>query len=203
MGQRDAPFPRRFDMDVQFLGSFTAKTLPAPEYPEVAIGGRSNVGKSSFLNAMTGRRGMARVSSKPGMTRTINFFLCRGDMILVDLPGYGYSRASRSEQARWARDIEFYLDGRENLKGLVLLGDLRHFPAGGDADALEWFVDLGLPLLVVLTKSDKLKAGEASRRTAQISGDLKGKPVEFVVFSAKTGQGKKEVWRWIEKTMKR
>lgn len=188
-------------MDVQFLGSFTAETLPAPEYPEVAIGGRSNVGKSSFLNTISGRRGIARVSSKPGMTRTINFFLCGGKSILVDLPGYGYSRASRSERERWARDIEFYINGRENLKGVVLLGDLRHFPAGGDADALEWFVELGLPLLIVLTKADKLKAGEAKRRTAQIAGALKDKPVEFVMFSAKTGQGKKEVWRWIEATM--
>jgi len=189
-------------MDVQFLGSFTAKTLPGPKYPEVAIGGRSNVGKSSFLNTLTGRRGMARVGSKPGMTRTINFFLCGEKRILVDLPGYGYSKASRSEQARWAQDIEFYLSGRESLKGVVLLGDLRHFPMASDTEALDWFLDLGIPLLVVLTKADKLKAGEVKRRRSQISEALKSKPIEFVVFSAKTGTGKKEVWRWIEKVMK-
>jgi len=160
------------------------------------------VGKSSFLNTMTGRRGMARVGSKPGMTRTINFFLCGGNRILVDLPGYGYSKASRSEQARWAKDIEFYLGGRESLKGVVLLGDLRHFPTASDTEALDWFLDLKIPLLVVLTKADKLKAGEVKRRRNQISGALKGKKIEFVVFSAKTGTGKKEVWGWIEKVMK-
>jgi GTP-binding protein len=188
-------------MEVQFLGSFTAKTLPGPEYPEIAIGGRSNVGKSSFLNTMIGRRGMARVSSRPGMTRTINFFLC-GDRILVDLPGYGYSRASRSEQARWARDIEFYFNARDNLKGVILIGDLRHFPAKSDTEALEWFLGLGIPLLVVLTKSDKLKTGEARRRKNQIAGDFKDRAVEFIVFSAKTGTGKREVWGWIEKVMR-
>ena len=196
-------------MDVEFLGSFTAKTLPGCEYPEVAIGGRSNVGKSSFLNTLTGRRRMARVGSKPGMTRTINFFLCGESRILVDLPGYGYSRASRSEQARWAKDIEFYLTGRENLKGVVLLGDLRHFPTASDTEALDWFLSLGIPLLVVLTKADKLKAGEVKRRRNQISGAfknkeaLKDKPMEFVVFSSKTGTGKKEVWGWIEKVTNR
>ncbi len=188
-------------MDVQFLGCFTASTLPGPKYPEVAVGGRSNVGKSSFLNTLIGRRGMARVSSKPGMTRTINFFLCGGNKILVDLPGYGYSKASRSEQARWAGDIEFYLNGRKNLKGVVLLGDLRHFPVASDTGALDWFLELGIPLLVVLTKADKLKAGEVKRRMSQISRALKDKAIEFVVFSAKTGTGKKEVWGWIEKVM--
>lgn len=188
-------------MDVEFLGSFTAETLPEPKYAEVAIGGRSNVGKSSFLNTITGRRGMARVGSKPGMTRTINFFRCGESRILVDLPGYGYSKASRSEQARWAKDIEFYLNGRKSLKGVVLLGDLRHFPVASDAEALEWFLDLGIPLLVVLTKSDKLKSGEATRRRNEISGAMKGKHIEFVVFSAKTGTGKKEVWQWLEKVM--
>jgi GTP-binding protein len=190
-------------MDVEFLGSFTAETLPGSEYPEVAIGGRSNVGKSSFLNALTGRRGMARVGSKPGMTRTINFFLCGGDRVLVDLPGYGYSRASRSEQARWAKDIEFYLTGRENLKGLVLLGDLRHFPTANDTEALDWFLSLEIPLLVVLTKADKLKAGEARRRRDQISSAFKDKNIDLAVFSAKSGTGKKEVWGWLEKVMNR
>jgi GTP-binding protein len=190
-------------MDVQFLGSFTAKNLPEGEYPEVAIGGRSNVGKSSFLNTLTGRRGIARVGSKPGMTRTINFFLCGERRILVDLPGYGYSKASRSEQARWAKDIEFYLTGRETLKGMILIGDLRHFPTPIDTEALNWFLSLDIPLLVVLTKADKLKAGEVKRRRNQISGALRDKPMEFVVFSAKTGTGKKEVWGWIEKVANR
>jgi len=117
------------------------------------------VGKSSFLNTLTGRRGMARVGSKPGMTRTINFFLCGEKRILVDLPGYGYSKASRSEQVRWAQDIEFYLSGRESLKGLVLLGDLRHFPMASDTEALDWFLDLGIPLLVVLTGQGRRKSG--------------------------------------------
>ena len=188
-------------MDVQFLGSFMAQSLPPAVYPEIAIAGRSNVGKSSFINSLLGRRSMARVSSKPGKTRTINFYLYRESAVLVDLPGYGYSRAPRHEQKRWARDVELYLTDRKTLKGVVLLGDLRHFPTDSDTQALDWFVTLDVPLLVVLTKADKLRAQMLGLRQADISGTLGRKPLECILFSAKTGLGRKEVWSWIEKAV--
>jgi GTP-binding protein len=112
-------------MDVEFLGSFTAQSLPPAVYPEIAIGGRSNVGKSSFVNTLLGRRSMARVSSKPGKTRTINFYLYSEKVVLADLPGYGYSKAPQDEQRRWARDVELYLTNRKTLRGVVLVGDQK------------------------------------------------------------------------------
>jgi GTP-binding protein len=187
-------------MDVKFVGSYALGSLPPPGPPEIAVGGRSNVGKSSFINCLLGRRGLARVSAKPGMTRTLNFFLCGDSFMLVDLPGYGYSKAPRAEQRRWARDVDGYLTARETLRGLILIGDIRHFPTNNDIDALRWFGTLSTPLLVVLTKADKLGAGAVKSRTADISGMLSSGGIEYAVFSAKTGQGRREVRNWIAKT---
>jgi ribosome biogenesis GTP-binding protein YsxC/EngB len=159
-------------MQVRFIGSYTSRSLPPPRLPEIAVGGRSNVGKSSFINSMTGRRGIARVSSTPGRTRTLNFFQCDDAFVLVDLPGYGYSKAPRGEQERWARDIEVYLSGRETLRGIILVGDIRHFPTPSDLAALEWLGGLSGPLLVVLTKADKLGRGAAARHRCRIPGVL-------------------------------
>jgi GTP-binding protein len=189
-------------MQVRFIGSYTSRSLPPPRLPEIAVGGRSNVGKSSFINSMTGRRGIARVSSTPGRTRTLNFFQCDDAFVLVDLPGYGYSKAPRGEQERWARDIEVYLSGRETLRGIILVGDIRHFPTPSDLAALEWLGGLSGPLLVVLTKADKLGRGAAARRVSDISGMLPGIGVEYQVFSAKTGAGRREVRSWMEKAVK-
>jgi GTP-binding protein len=186
-------------MDVEFIGSYTARSLPAPGLPEIAVGGRSNVGKSSFINSLVGRRGVARVSARPGMTRTLNFFLCGKAFILVDLPGYGYSKAPRGEQQRWARDIDTYLTSREPLKGVILVGDIRHFPTPMDTEALRWLSGLSRPVLVVLTKADKLSRGAAGGRISDISGTLSSMGVQFHLFSAKTGLGRKEVKGWIDK----
>jgi GTP-binding protein len=185
-------------MDVRFVGSFASGSLPRPGYPEIAVGGRSNVGKSSFINCILGRGGVARVSSKPGRTRTLNFYLCGDSLMVVDLPGYGYSRAPKAEQRRWSADIDGYLKTRENLRGVILLGDIRHFPLASDTAAVKWLVHLGKPLLVVLTKADKLGAGAQRKRAADISGVLARDHVPFSLFSAKTGLGRKEVWNWID-----
>jgi GTP-binding protein len=185
-------------MDVEFLGSHTFRSLPRPGLPEIAVGGRSNVGKSSFINCLVGKRGIARVSARPGMTRTLNLYLCTKAYVLVDLPGYGYSSAPGTEQRRWSRDIDAYLTGRASLKGIILVGDLRHFPTASDTEALRWLTGLGKPLLAVLTKADKMARGAVNSRTSVISGMLALIGVEYRVFSAKTGLGRREVRHWIE-----
>jgi GTP-binding protein len=189
-------------MDVKFVGSFTSGSLPPAGPAEVAVAGRSNVGKSSFINQLLGRRGIARVSSTPGKTRTLNFFLCDGDFMLVDLPGYGYSRASRAEQHRWSRDVDLYLTTRTALKGIILVGDVRHFPAANDREALRWLGELGKPLLAVLTKADKLGTGAARERLRDIAGLLSPMGIESELFSARSGLGRREVRKWIAKTLK-
>ena len=187
-------------MEVAFLGSFTSQSLPKDTHPEVAVAGRSNVGKSSFINTVLARRNLARTSSTPGKTRTVNLYLCDGAFVLADLPGYGYSKAPKQEKARWARDVESYLTRRASLKGIVLVADIRHFPVALDREAIEWFSTLGRPLLVVLTKTDKLGRREIKARESDISGILRKKGIEYILFSAKTNLGKKEVSGWIRKT---
>ena len=149
---------------------------------------------------MLGRRAVAKVSSKPGKTRTLNLFLCARSLVLADLPGFGYAKASKSEQRRWAGDVESYFAVRDSLRAVILLVDTRHFPMPADLDAIDWFAALGKPVLVVLTKADKVKRSDLNRRKADIAGILKGKHVEFAVFSAKTAMGKKDVWTWIRET---
>ncbi len=189
-------------MDVEFLGSFTRSNLPLENYPEVCIIGRSNVGKSSFINKMVGRRNIARISSTPGKTRTINMFLCENKFVLVDLPGFGYAGVSRSERKRWAGDIEHYIETRKTLEAVILLVDLRHFPLEIDVDAIEWLKSLDKAFIVVMTKADKVKMGDLARRKADIYGLLEEKTLDSIRFSAKTGLGRKEVWHWITRTLK-
>jgi GTP-binding protein len=121
--------------------------------------------------------------------------------MLVDLPGYGYSKAPRGEQERWARDVDTYLRERETLRGIILIGDIRHFPTKSDMGALEWLTALSRPLLVVLTKADKLGRGAAARRVSDISGMLSLTGIEYQVFSARTGLGRREVRNWIGKAV--
>jgi GTP-binding protein len=187
-------------MNIRFLGSFTADSLPRHSWGEIAVGGRSNVGKSSFINALVGARGLARVSSKPGRTRTINLYLCDDRFVLADLPGYGYSQAPKHESERWARDVEHYLAHRSNLRAVIHLMDIRHFPMPADLAALDWSATLNKPFLAVLTKADKLKRSQLKRARLDISGMCAGYRVESVMFSARTGLGKKDVWSWIERT---
>ncbi len=159
--------------------------------------GRSNVGKSSFINTLVGRRNIARVSSTPGKTRTINLFLCDNKFFLVDLPGYGYSKVSQKERRLWARQIDEYVTYRRALKGVVLLVDARHFPLESDLDAIAWLDSLAKPYCLVATKADKLNKSEFDRQRNEISSICRSRGIEFVMFSARTGLGKKEVWNWL------
>jgi GTP-binding protein len=148
-------------MDARFLRACSREAdLPPPERAEVAVAGRSNCGKSSLINALTGRAGLARTSSSPGRTRQIVFFEVSlpdaPPFLLVDLPGYGYARASRAAQRHWAELVERYIEHRSTLRVLLVLGDIRRLPAQEEQDLLRWTGERGLLPLVVLTKADKL-----------------------------------------------
>jgi GTP-binding protein len=175
------------------------ETLPRDRLPEVAFAGRSNVGKSSALNKLVNVKSLARISSTPGKTRMINFFLVNQNLYFVDLPGYGYARASKSMQKSWGKLVENYLKGREYLKGTVLLVDSRRGPMEPDLQLLEWLDHYGKSKLIVLTKKDKLSRSallESSRKTCEA---LKLNSDSLVLFSAKTGEGKDKILSWIQK----
>lgn len=144
---------------------FIISAVKRDQYPiddriEVAFVGRSNVGKSSLINSLTNRKKLAKVSQTPGKTRLVNFFLINNDFYLVDLPGYGYAKVSKAEKENWGKTIELYLTGREQLKRIVLLVDSRHKPTGDDIMMYEWARHFGYNVVVVATKSDKLKNSE-------------------------------------------
>ncbi len=184
-----------------FIGSFgELAQLPRPELPEVGFVGRTNVGKSSLINRLLGAKRLALTSSKPGKTRTINFFRVREECFFVDLPGYGFSRVSKREQTRWRGLIEGYLLGRETLRLLVLLVDARHGLLANDRRMLEWLSANGLPHLDVLTKADKLKRNRLAaqrREVADPGHELHG----AIICSSRTGEGIKSIWSAIETTI--
>lgn len=166
---------------------------PPMTLPEVAFAGRSNVGKSSLLNALVRRRAIARVSRTPGRTREINFFEVNGEFVLVDLPGYGYARVSKAARASWRPLIEGYLRQTQMLRGLVLLLDVRRDPSDDDRQMLGFLAERGLPVMVAITKIDKLTAGAAAQRVEEISAALGLDPEQVIPFSATTGAGRDEL----------
>ncbi len=179
--------------------AFSLKDCPAGKLPEVALAGRSNVGKSSLLNRLVNRKGLARVSNTPGRTRMINFFLVNGAVYLVDLPGYGYARVPVKMKLDWGEGISEYLKKRENLAGVALLLDIRHGPTDLDLQLYQWLCLEKLPVVLVATKVDKLSKSQALNRAIHIRKTLgleDEKPL--VSFSSKTGQGVEELWRLIE-----
>lgn len=177
------------------------RSLPRDRLPEVAFAGRSNVGKSSALNKLANVKNLAKISSTPGKTRMINFFLVNNNLYLVDLPGYGYAKASRSAQKSWGKLVEDYLKERDNLKGTVLLVDSRRGLLEPDLQLIEWLDHYGKDKLIVLTKKDKLSrsaALEISRETCDV---LKLDSDSLVLFSAKTGEGKNKILNWIQEVI--
>ncbi|MCS7233898.1 MAG: ribosome biogenesis GTP-binding protein YihA/YsxC [Synergistetes bacterium] len=168
--------------------------------PEVAIAGRSNVGKSSFINVLLGQR-LAKVSSTPGKTRSINFYLIDNRFILVDLPGYGYAKVPLEERKRWAKLVEAYVRGREALKLFLQIIDIRHIPMDSDLRLYEWIGSLGYKVAFIFTKVDKLSKSEVME---QLKFAKRFFPVEeenYVLFSALTGEGKKEAWILINRLL--
>ena len=167
---------------------------PVDVRPEVAFVGRSNVGKSSIINALTNRRKLAKVSQTPGKTRLINFFLINDEMYLVDLPGYGYAKVSKQEKESWGKTIETYLVEREQLKKVVLLVDSRHKPTADDILMHKWIKHFGYKVIVIATKSDKLSNNEIGKSKKLIKETLKlGPEDEFYLFSSVKKNGKEEL----------
>ena len=178
--------------NVSFLASYgLAKQLPPSSRMEVAFAGRSNVGKSSLINRLLGRKALARVSAVPGKTATINFYDLDRTIHLVDLPGYGYAKVAKSEKDRWAGLIEGYLSDPERDLGLViLLVDMRHPATKLDVDMVNYLIETERPFLVVLTKADKLNKKEREERLAAIADELPcGDELTILPFSAQTGEG--------------
>jgi GTP-binding protein len=164
---------------------------PQSGLPEIAFVGRSNVGKSSMINALIGRKSLARVSKQPGKTRTINFYNVENALYFVDLPGYGYAKAPKHEMAKWGEMIEAYLKKREQLKCIVQLLDIRHPPSALDLQMHDWLRHYGFKMIFVLTKLDKIKRSQVERHIKIIRAALNlGADDVFLPFSSETKQGR-------------
>lgn len=171
--------------------------FPESSRTEVAFVGRSNVGKSSMINTMLNRKSLVRTSQNPGKTRTINFFEVEDDWYFVDLPGYGYARVSRTESQKWGEMIEGYLKDRKQLAALVLLLDIRHEPNKNDKMLYDWCLHYNLPIILVATKSDKLKRSQLQKQSAIIRQSLNTKE-EVLCFSSLNRSGREELWAILE-----
>lgn len=173
---------------------------PTGGLPEVAFAGKSNVGKSSLINAMINRKALARTSGNPGKTRTINFYKVEDSVMFVDLPGYGYAKTSKSEQEKWGKMIENYLMKREFLKAIILLIDIRHEPGANDKMMYEWLRHYGHKIIIVATKSDKLKRSQVKKHLSVIIKSLELEKNDIIIpFSSENKSGKEELWEVIEK----
>jgi GTP-binding protein len=170
--------------------------FPDGGMPEVAFVGRSNVGKSSLINAMLGRKKLARTSGTPGKTRVINFFHVESKLLFVDLPGYGYARVSKTEQAKWGSMIESYLKNRAPLRRVFLLADIRHAPTPQDKELAAWFAHFAVPVTVVATKSDKVSRNKQPQHLAVIRKAL-SLDAAPQAFSATTREGRERLWHEI------
>lgn len=173
--------------------------IPGTEFPEVAFAGKSNVGKSSLINALMNRKSYARTSSQPGKTQTINFYNINDAMYLVDLPGYGYANASPAVKAKWGKMIEKYLRQSANLKQVFLLVDIRHDPSENDKMMYNWIVDNGFRPVIIATKLDKLKRSQIAKHVKAVRAGLGLKEDDILIpFSSQTKQGLDELWNTIE-----
>ena len=173
--------------------------LPVTGLPEIAFAGRSNVGKSSLINALMNRKSLARTSSQPGKTQTINYYKINNDVYLVDLPGYGYARVPAAEKAKWGKMIERYLHSSKSLAAVCLLVDIRHEPNANDKQMYEWITKNGFLPIVIATKLDKLKRSQIQKQIQIVRKGL-SLPEEAVLipFSAETKQGRDEIWACLE-----
>lgn len=173
--------------------------LPENALPEFAFAGKSNVGKSSLINAIMNRKSYARTSSQPGKTQTINFYNINEEFYLVDLPGYGYAKVSQETKAKWGKMIEKYLRRSEQLKAVFLLIDIRHDPSANDKDMYEWIVHNGFEPVIIATKSDKISRGQIEKHLKAIRVGLKVRPGTIMIpFSSLNKNGLDKVYEVLE-----
>lgn len=168
---------------------------PEGHLPEFALAGRSNVGKSSFINKMLNRKALARTSSKPGKTQTLNFFLINELLYFVDVPGYGYAKVSKKEREAWGKMIETYITSREQLKAMLLIVDLRHPPSKDDVMMYEFLKHYGIPVIIIATKADKIPKSKWQKHLKITKETLDLDPEDSIIlFSSETGEGKDKAW---------
>ncbi len=175
--------------------------LPENDKPEVAFAGKSNVGKSSLINALLNRKSLARTSAQPGKTQTINFYNVNEELYLVDLPGYGYAKVSQEVKEQWGKLIERYLHGSKQLRTVFLLIDIRHEPSANDRMMYDWIVHNGFEPVIIATKLDKINRSQKDKQIKLVKNALHVLPGTRVIpFSAQTKQGREEIWELIEQS---
>ena len=176
---------------------------PADNLPEIALSGRSNVGKSSLINTLLNRKNLARTSAQPGKTQTLNFYLVNQDFYLVDVPGYGYAKVSQKKREQFGMMIQDYLETRANLQGIIILVDARHEPTKNDVAMYNYALYLNIPILVVCTKIDKVKKSQQNQVLAILKRklDLNHDNVDVLTFSSVQKLHVQEVWQWIEQNL--
>ena len=180
------------------ISAVSPAQYPNEGFPEIALSGRSNVGKSSLINTLINRKGLARTSSQPVKTQTLNFYNIESELYFVDVPGYGYAKVSKKDREKWGQMIERYFSDRPVLRGVISLVDGRHEPTELDCQMIDFLHYYDLPILA--TKMDKIPRGKWNRTESQIRKKLALNPQdEIVLFSSVTKAGKEEVWNWVEK----
>lgn len=184
------------------ISAVKPEQYPVEALPEFALAGRSNVGKSSFINKMLNRKNLARTSSKPGKTQTLNFYLINEIMHFVDVPGYGYAKVSKKEREAWGKMIEIYLKDREQLKAVVQIVDLRHPPSKDDVMMYNFLKHFEIPCIIIATKADKIPKSKWQKHLKVAKETLELDPNDHIIlFSSETGQGKDQAWALLQAYM--
>lgn len=190
------------NVDLEIVCGITS-VLPENNKPEIAFAGKSNVGKSSLINALMNRKALARTSAQPGKTQTINFYNINEAMYLVDLPGYGYAKVPKSEKEKWGKLIERYLHGSKQLKAVFLLIDIRHNPSENDRIMYEWIVSNGYNPIIIATKLDKIKRSQVAKQLKLVREGLQVLDgTKILPFSALNKQGREEIWELMDRLIK-
>ncbi|MYL34213.1 YihA family ribosome biogenesis GTP-binding protein [Pontibacillus yanchengensis] len=180
------------------ISAVSQQQYPNEPLPEIALAGRSNVGKSSFINQLIQRKALARTSSKPGKTQTLNFYKLNEVFFFVDVPGYGYAKVSKTEREKWGKMMEEYFSNRQKLKMVVMIVDIRHDPSEDDRMMYDFLKHYRLPVTVIATKLDKIKRGQRAKQLKRIIEVLELEDEDTLIpFSAETGEGKDDAWRTI------
>ncbi|HLR03752.1 MAG TPA: ribosome biogenesis GTP-binding protein YihA/YsxC [Virgibacillus sp.] len=183
-----------------YISAVSQKQYPQNNFPEIALAGRSNVGKSSFINCLIRRKSLARTSSKPGKTQTLNFYVLNDSFYFVDVPGYGYAKVSKAERNKWGPMMEEYFETRAQLQLVILITDLRHEPTQEDIQMYRYLKYLDYPVIVMATKADKVKRGKRQAYLNRSKQSIQLQKDDVIIpFSAETGEGKEQAWKEIKR----